>query len=411
MEGAPDSLSLGMPCLSPFPWCALPRRLIFRPSRMMSNEPNEKAPRVLLVCGAFSPEACGVGDYTRRLALELAAQGADVHVLTSTRAGRERGIRIHAVVEEWTRTAQVKVRLERVLDAVKPDVVQIQYPGSYGHANRAVAGNLLPQWVRSRGFKVVTTLHEWGERSLRWRLRAGFMSWRSHAVVAVTSHDAARLASLPMFARRNVRHIAIGANLEFDRSPAPRSPDPVFAFFGFLHPLKGLEELLDAASLLRPLLPHFRLDLHGHYHPDSDRHHAAIRDQVRRLDLVDSVRFPGPVPSDAEGASRAFQEAWLGVLPFREGVSERRGSFLALGRSGLPVLTSPGPWQPDWLRDGENSFLEPLVPSRWASRLAQLSARPERLEEVGERLKAEIVERHSWGAIASRHRAFWKELA
>lgn len=352
-----------------------------------------------------------MGDYTRRLALELASQGADVHVLTSSRAGRERGIRIHSVVDEWTRTAQVKARVEKVLESVRPDIVQVQYPASYGNANRAVAGNLLPQWVRSRGFKVVTTLHEWGERSLRWRLRAGFMAWRSHAVVAVTTHDARRIASLPVFARKHVRHIAIGANLEFERSSAPRSPDPVFAYFGFLHPLKGLEELLDATAILRAKGLRFHLDLHGHYYPDSDRHHAAIREQVRRLDLVESVRFPGPVPADPEGASNAFQGAWLGVLPFREGVSERRGSFLALGRSGLPILTSPGPWQPEWLREGENSFLEPLEPSRWATRLAHLCARPELLEAVGARMKTEIVERHSWGAIARQHLAFWKDLA
>ncbi len=367
--------------------------------------------RILLVCGAFPPQPCGVGDYTARLGSALAHAGIEVHVLSSELALPVEGIHVHPLVADWTRTASVRKVFSEALDKIRPDMVQVQYPGSFGPGNRSLAGNLLPWWAWERGCRVATTLHEWGERKLQWKVRAALMAAGSHALVAVTSHDARLVRSLPWVGRRPVRHVPIGANLEFDRDVSGVTDLPVLAYFGFLHPLKGVTELLQAAALLKSRGTRFRLDLHGFFRPDTDRHHAAIREQVRSAGLDAVVRFPGPVPSDPAGAAAALREAWLGVLPFREGLSERRGSFLALGRSGLPMLTSPGPWNPEWVREGDNVFLEPLDPTRWADRIERLlAAGPAGLDPVGVRLRTEIVCRHSWSAIARDHIAFWNSL-
>ena len=77
----------------------------------------------------------------------------------------------------------------------------------------------------------------------------------------------------------------------------------------------------------------------------------------------------------------------------------------------MPVLTSPGPWQPEWVRDGENVFLEPLDPKGWADRIEALIGQREKLDAVGGRLRTEIVRRHSWERIAKEHLKLWKEIA
>lgn len=184
----------------------------------------------------------------------------------------------------------------------------------------------------------------------------------------------------------------------------------MLSYFGFLDPLKGVAELLQAALMLKERGVRFRLDLHGHFQPDLNAHHAFLRDLAAKLD-GDVVRFPGPVPADGPGAEEAFKDTWLGVLPFREGLSERRSSFQALGGAGMPVLTSPGPWQPEWVRDGENVFLEPLDPKGWADRIEALIGQREKLDAVGGRLRTEIVRRHSWERIAKEHLKLWKEIA
>lgn len=378
---------------------------------MESSRHTTKLRKAMLVCGAFAPEPCGVGDYTGRLASSLEEEGCEVHVLTSTKARSMGGFRVHAAIDDWTDLRETRRKVLELVDGIRPDVVQVQYPGSFGPANRSLAGNLLPLWIRSRGVRVCTTLHEWGERKLQWRLRAAFMALGSDALVAVTSSDARLLAALPIVGRRPVRHVPIGSNLDFGYETAPVAGVPVLAYFGFLHPLKGVRELVETAAALRRRGVGFRLDLHGHFHPEQDSHHAEIRSQVEAAGLGESVRFPGPVPSDPKGASESFRDAVLGVLPFREGVSERRGSFLALGQAGIPVLTSPGPWRPEWLRDGENVFLEPLEAPRWAERIEHLLANRDALSPVGARLKTEIVKRHAWPAVARAHLDLWSELA
>ena len=42
--------------------------------------------KICFIVGAFPTMKCGVGDYTNKLAEELAKKGNEVHVITSTRA-------------------------------------------------------------------------------------------------------------------------------------------------------------------------------------------------------------------------------------------------------------------------------------------------------------------------------------
>ncbi|HUT21565.1 MAG TPA: glycosyltransferase, partial [Anaerolineae bacterium] len=87
--------------------------------------------RIVLVSGEYPPMQGGVGDYTREMAREFAAQGHAVWVVVSNAlatAYAERDAlpwRVLPVVEDW------RWRCWRpIIDAVrevKPDVVDIQY--------------------------------------------------------------------------------------------------------------------------------------------------------------------------------------------------------------------------------------------------------------------------------------------
>src|SRR5687767_3798199 len=92
--------------------------------------------RVGLVTGEYPPMQGGVGDYTRALAGALAAKGAEVHVLTSTRArgtreGASGSVTVHAEIARWSWASLWRLRgLARSLGL---DVLNVQYQAAaYG---------------------------------------------------------------------------------------------------------------------------------------------------------------------------------------------------------------------------------------------------------------------------------------
>lgn len=368
--------------------------------------PDRRPAPIVLVTGAQPPRLCGVGDYTASLAAALRTRGLDTRIQTGLDAFPAPGT--EPLVADWDHPVAALTTLARHWRRERPAAVHVQYPGSFGEANRSPAGNLLPGLARAMGIPVVVTLHEYLERSPAWRARALPMALTADRVVAVTASDAAHLDRLPGL-RGRVVHAPIAASLVFERVFPTVSPTLRLAYFGFLHPLKGTSELIEAVGLARALGADASLDLFGHFQPD-DPHHAALAAHADST-APGAIRFRGSVPADPAGAAEAFAEVDLAVMPFREGVSERRSSFLTFGWAGFPVLTSPGPWAPSWLRDDENCLLEPLTPRGWAARLARLARERPDLGPLGLALRREVRSRHAWDAIAAIHHRIYGDIA
>jgi glycosyltransferase involved in cell wall biosynthesis len=98
------------------------------------------------------------------------------------------------------------------------------------------------------------------------------------------------------------------------------------------------------------------------------------------------------------------------VLPYRDGVSFRRGSFMAALAHGCPIV-STRPAEPlAQLRDGENIC---LVPPDTAEALTQavldLVSQPERRALLGEGAR-ELSALFAWDKIAARTLEFYRSL-
>lgn len=118
----------------------------------------------------------------------------------------------------------------------------------------------------------------------------------------------------------------------------------MLTFFGFLHPVKGLETLIAAFKQVLATKPQARLLL-----IDSVESLALVGEQathywqklhtvVADLELSTAVHFTGYVA--AETASRYLSGTDIGVLPFNHGVTLKSGSLLALLAHGLPVIAT-----------------------------------------------------------------------
>jgi glycosyltransferase involved in cell wall biosynthesis len=187
----------------------------------------------------------------------------------------------------------------------------------------------------------------------------------------------------------------------------------VVAYFGFLHPVKGIENLLKAHKKVLKSRPKARLLLIGGAESlalgdEADWYWNKLQSLARELGLDGSVEMTGYVAE--EEVSRLLSGADVGVLPFNEGVTLKSGTLLALFAHGLPVVaTRPDPPEPE-LADGR---LVRLVERRDVAGISMVLS--ELLADASQRARlgeaGRVYTRNlSWSAIAERHEQVYEAV-
>ena len=372
--------------------------------------------RVLLVTGEYPPMEGGVADFTRILGEEMAAQGAEVHVLTS-RAGHGRSgspAKVHATVARWGWRA-LRAALRDLSAEIHPDVINVQYQTAAYGMHPAV--NALPLFVP--GVPVVTTFHDLlvpylfpKAGALRWWANLA-LAGRSDAVIVTNVQDQECLEEYAWL--QGTHLIPIGSNVPcsppagYDaaawRQSRGLSPDALLlCYFGFLNASKGGEELVEALRRLVSEGHDAHLLMIGGAVGASDPTNAAYLEGVRalidRLGLAQRVVWTGYL-GDPEVSAR-FMASDLCVLPYRDGVSYRRGSFMAALAHGMPIVTTEPQVAQPWLAHGENVWLvRPRDSAALAAGCAELAVSPELRRRLAQGA-AELHTHFSWPEIAAR---------
>ncbi|MCU1667611.1 MAG: hypothetical protein JWP40_538 [Blastococcus sp.] len=396
--------------------------------------------RVGLVCGHFDPARDGVADYTRHLAEHLRSAGCEVLICTAHRYARTPGAEVVGVTDRWD--VPGVLRAGHALGQLALDVVHVQFaPSAFGFS-RAVG--LLPLLLPA-GTPVLATLHEYGVRvteGVGGRLRSALWSTMERRgcadreTLVLTVKAARLLVTAPehadvvkaRFAHRGleVTHVPIAPNIPLARVDGEDIPSAVRAslglppdvllalFFGFLHPVKGLERLVEAVATVRRVLPDLRLVLAGgaesHSVPEGDA--AAMRrgleDAARRHGVEHRVIFTGYLRED--DVSRLFRAADVAVFPFDAGVTAKSGSLLAALAHGVPTIATARPGELDRPTEVEGVL---RVPPRNTAALADAlrlvlcdRALATRLAAAGKSCAA----RWTWSDIAEFHALMYAEV-
>ncbi len=387
--------------------------------------------RVLFLTGEYPSMQGGVGDYTHALGTALAALEIDVHVLTNRQAGPVHLIppgvdNVYPEVDSWGWGLANQVRA--LAQAIEADIVHIQYQSAAYNLHPAV--NLLPRGLRGSAWPhhVVTTFHDLRvpylfpkAGPLRWRANLELASQSDRAFVT-NAEDHRRLSQIENLATRLVE-IPIGANIRpmppagYDRvtqrarwGVGPN--DLLLCYFGFLNDSKGGEELMLAtARLAEAGLPVHLLMIGGQL-GSSDPTNAAYLQRVQALIIAqgisDRVHWTG-FTGEAEVSANLLASD-IAVLPYRDGVSFRRGSLMAALAHGLPVVsTEPAVPLPE-LRPDENMVLTPVQsPTGLAEGVAAVWHNPAVRRRLS-RGAAELANLFTWESIARRHTEIYDDL-
>lgn len=393
--------------------------------------------KIGLVSGEYPPMQGGVGAFTRELARELHRQGHAIHIFTSreTRPDMPVGRRLSRVFEpvdlgyaqlhprarHWRfreNSLMVDLALRYHLDALN---IQFQ-AAAYNMRHPAIY--FAPQRLRGV-LPVVVTFHDLrvpylfpkAGRVRRWAVQ--WLAQKAAGAIATNDADAARLRD--WCGAERVRCIPIGSNISV-HPPDPattkrmrrelglKPADCLLAYFGFLHPGKGADTLIQALAQL-PAEMHLVFIGGRTGASDSARNQAFLTEieaQIEQAGLEDRVHWTGFVKDDQ--VSAYLHAADMVILPYKDGVSLRRGTLMAALAHARPVIsTHPQSPIPE-LHHGKNIWLVSANdPAGLADAIDQLVAEPPLRHQLAANA-GEIAHKFTWDTIAEQTAEFMADL-
>ncbi len=393
--------------------------------------------RIGLITGEYPPDQGGVGDFTHELGQALATLSHEIHVITSASHNLQPETRnsvvVHRSIHGWGWDCWRDI--SRLHDALHFDVLNTQYQTAAYGMHSAI--NLLPLRLRT-GTELcphtVVTFHDLKAPylfpkagHLRWWVNLVLARW-SDAVVATNAEDFARLSTYSFI--RSLSLIPIGSNIspeppaDYDREAwrADRGLKPddlLLSYFGFLNESKGgetlvraLARLVQSTSNIQYPISNIQLMMVGGKIGSSDPTNVAylkkIEGLIEELGLTDEVFWTGYTPQPEVSANLLASDVC--VLPYRDGASFRRGSFMAALAHGLPIVSTRPKVDVPELRHGENILLVPPdAPVALAEAIARLAVDAGLRRRLGEGA-ARLTQDFTWGKIAEKTETLYEEI-
>jgi glycosyltransferase involved in cell wall biosynthesis len=377
--------------------------------------------RLGIVTGEFPPLQGGVGDYSHQLAKALAALGAEVHVLTDRRcAGFQAAtFTLHPLVSRWSFFSLWRIR--HWARQLKLDVLNVQYQAAAFGLGTPI--HFLPTVA---GVPTVVTFHDL--RIPYLFPRAGGL--RERAVTHLAQSAAGAITTAPAdeaeLKRRgvaNVLQIPIGSNIPvqppngYDRAAWRAqnnisSADFLLGYFGFLNHSKGGDTLMRALATLQDRHARVKLVLIGGQAGSSDptdiEFGAQVEKMIARYGLENSIVRTGFVAAEEVSAWLLACEAV--ALPYRDGVSLRRGSLMAALAHGCAVISTQPHSPVAELKDSENiRLIPPDSPEVLVLAITGLLHAPEFRMRLGAAARL-TAQQFGWGAIAKHTLEFFNAV-
>jgi glycosyltransferase involved in cell wall biosynthesis len=321
----------------------------------------------------------GVADHTAHLARHLIGLGMEVSILTSYRCQIDESASrqpisntpspiVYPIITTWGLGCWRQI--SRFLVEHRPDVLHIQYQAAAFDLGGWI--NWLPWWLRRRQTRprLVVTFHDLRVPYLF--PKAGPLRWRSilalarysDAIIVTNVEDEQTLGKATL--------IPLGSNVEpqppanYDRrrwrARLGITEDMILlAYFGFLSESKGGEDLVLALDRLVRKGYDAHLLMIGGQIGDVDPTNRTYADRVKSLvqkhNLADRVYWTGHT-SPVEVSANLLAADMI-VMPYRDGASFRRTTFIAALRHACPVVTTHPSIPLAELCDGDNVLLVP----------------------------------------------------
>ena len=303
--------------------------------------------KLCVITGTLPPAKCGVGDYSEALYSALIKNyDVDLDIITS-KGNKYDGtsLDIHDIVEKWE-FSNLKVILHKIKQ-INPDLIHIQYPTSaYG---KNVFINILPVILKFKGYKLVSTIHEYSDNSKIGKIRIWPNILLSDSIIVVDEQYINDIRKMYIFKNKYIKFINIGSNIpkasismeeriDIRNKIIQGKHSNIMSYFGFIHEKKGIEYVIYSLKDLKSKgLLKTKFLIIGELNTQNE-YHNSILNLINNLNLNEDIYVTGYLPK--EEVSKYLNASDFAIFPFVDGLSYKNGSFLAAYQEGLPTITT-----------------------------------------------------------------------
>jgi glycosyltransferase involved in cell wall biosynthesis len=286
----------------------------------------------------------------------------------------------------------------REIDALGPREIFLQYP-THGYGWSLVPHLLCVYYSRFTRTRFTAVMHEYSQLSDKARWAARLILWSANRLIFTSEFERAAAAKASRSVAHRSRTIKIASNIAASPAAgADTASRPLdLVYFGHIRPLKGLESFFEVVRQIRSTAGPMRIALIGQSPAGFERYARTVLSTCEDLGIETMLDLP------ADAVAQRLAQARIALLPFPDGVSERRGTALAAMANGALVLTAAGSHTPDELRRAVVVLPAAAAPAETARRVSELQAMPEPEWQIRRARAFEYLSRHiptSWDDVA-----------
>lgn len=299
--------------------------------------------KVIFFSGDYPHLISGVGDYVYNLKRELQFLGIDVSIITTNNSKITQESQVYPIMQWKTKDVIDALKLLKKITKNSQQLIHFQYPTS-GCGKYNLLPHLLAAICRVLGYTVVTTLHEYSNVHLLRRISEWLFIIASHKIIVTAHSEKRKILKNDSFLRkwleRKTTVIPISSNIQICNKEYNYNSN-IITFFGQFYPNKGYDVVLQWFEVIEHNFPgeyKFRFVGGTHYYYPNElpkfKQKAETRLGKENLEWI--------INKSISEVCSYIKGSFLIALPYKDGITIRKTTFLAALVNGIPILTNSG---------------------------------------------------------------------
>jgi len=277
---------------------------------------NVETSKLLVITGSYPPEKCGAGDYLCNL---FQTQEAKNWTLLYIKDWRLRNI----------------FKIIKQINNFSEKNINVQFP-TMGYSKSITIELLCLFYGLTKKKNLSITTHEHSELDWKRRLISNIIYPFASKLIFTTEFERNSVAKkFPNILKRS-KIIKIYSNIkqaDFLPQIADRQYD--IGYFGFIKNGKGIEEFLEVSRKIKSQ-KECKIYIMGQIQPEYKNYAAQIIEQAKNFQIDCKIN------QNEQKVAETLANTKIAFLPFPDGISERRGSFLAVVQNRCVVVSTQG---------------------------------------------------------------------